>query len=397
LGDLTDITNLEVAKDTVVLLNAVSSPAIDDASYGAIRQALQKYDVKYEDVDPASLDFIDPDPLGRPLSAMRLMGEGAVNSERLLTALEKAHERVGGIAVDGEVISLLTEGGRVRGVMLSSGQKVAGDRVVLAGGVRAQTLLDQLPDLAVRIPRLVCGLGVSCVVRPPAAATPDVVIRTPNRSFACGLHLVPRANGTVYLGATNTIHFTPHAEPHVDDVTFLLNCAVNQVDRSLQSASIVRLQVGNRPVSIDGFPLIGETSLDGLWLASGTYRDGLQISPLLATYIADRLNGKQPGGALEAFSPEREPLQAGTRDQIAADAATHIMASGYERSWTLPANWPPLIQDLFRERCLTFTYALSGTYTPPAEVVVALVRATDKVRDDYRQYYRRVREAWRAA
>jgi glycine/D-amino acid oxidase-like deaminating enzyme len=393
LGESTGITDLLVAQETVVLLNTIGDPAIDDAGYAAIRQALEEYGEPYEDVDPATIDGVDADPLSRPLQAMRLIGEGAVDSARLLTALELAHKRAGGTAVDADVVSITHQAGHVQGVVLSSGEKIIGKHVVLAGGARTQALLDQIPELAERIPRLVSGLGVSCIVQ-PLSAPPQVVLRTPNRSFACGLHLVPRANGAVYLGATNAINFAPQPKPNIDDTTFLLNCAVHQIDRKLQFASIVRLQSGNRPVSLDGFPLIGATSLHGLWLATGTYRDGLHISPLVAAYFADRLQDKRPTGLLDPFNPEREPIQAGTREQIVKDASTHIIASGYERNWTLPVSWPSIIDDLFRDRCLTYTYALSSKYTPPAEVLVALMRAPSDVRDYYRRYYQQVQRTW---
>src|SRR6266567_5077227 len=75
LGELTGVTDLLVAEDTVVLLNTVSSPAIDDAGYAAIRTALTEYNEPYEDIDPAEIDWLDPDPLSRLLRAMLVKGE----------------------------------------------------------------------------------------------------------------------------------------------------------------------------------------------------------------------------------------------------------------------------------------------------------------------------------
>jgi glycine oxidase len=394
LAELTNIGDLVVAQDTVVLLNSAGSPSVDDVGYEAIRRALREYGETPEDVDPAVIEGIDPDPTSRPLRAMRLSGEAAIDSGRLLAALEIGIERAGGTVMDGEVISLFLEYNRVCAVNLADGERIGGSQVVLAGGVRTQALLDHIPELAQRIPRLVCGYGVSCIARPPTGPVPRVVLRTPNRSFACGLHLVPRGNDSVYLGATNTIHFAPQAEPCVDDTNFLLDCAVHQLDKRLSAASIVRLQSGNRPASVDGFPIIGATSLEGLWLASGTYRDGLHMSPLIGNYLAERLQGKQPSKAFDQFTPERQPIQAFSREQIVSEMATHFIASGYERNWAIPAEWPALIEDLFHERCLTFTYALSDTYTPPAETLLALLRAPAKIRDEYRHYYRKVHAAW---
>ncbi|GAA0910697.1 hypothetical protein GCM10009558_098870 [Virgisporangium aurantiacum] len=290
---------------------------------------------------------------------------------------------------------MLHDAGRATGLALADGTRISGDQVVLACGAATQRLIDGVDDLNVRIPRLVHGHGVSVVVR-TAAGTPPArsVLRTPNRSFACGLHLVPRSSGTVYLGATNAIHFDEPAGPGIDDVTFLLGCAVHQLDRRLRVASVERLQSGSRPASFDGFPLIGETSLAGLWLASGTYRDGLHLSPLVAGYLTERLQGKGAPDDLDAFRPERPPIQAFTREEIVDQAGQHILASGYERNWTLPLDWPAVLDELFRDRHLTFAYALSDRYTPPPEILVALLRAPADVRDRYRRHLRRVRDAW---
>jgi glycine oxidase len=400
LADLTGADDLVVAKDTVVLLNSISAPSIDDVGYAAIRQALEEYgqkDEKPEEIDPSAIDGIDADPIARPLQAMRLPGEAAIDSGRLLLALELGLQRAGGAVMEGEVTSLALEHEQVYAVNLDNGTNIAGDQVVLAGGVRTQALLDGIPELARRIPRLVCGYGVSCVVRPPSGPVPSVVLRTPNRSFACGLHLVPRGNDSVYIGATNTINFTPRADPCVHDTHFLLDCAVHQLDKKLHAASIVRLQSGNRPVSIDGFPLIGATSIKGLWLASGTYRDGLHMSPLIASNIARCLQGKRPDPAFQQFVPEREPIQAFNRERIVTETGAHLIASGVERNWAVPVEWPNLIEDMFVERCMTFTYALSSAYTPPPEILLALLRASPTVRDEYRNYYRQVHAMWRGS
>ena len=139
---------------------------------------------------------------------------------------------------------------------------------------------------------------------PEGVDLPNSVIRTPNRAFACGLHCVPRGDGVLYLGATNIISERPKQQALISDVQFLLDCAVDQLNLDLHDAEIISIQVGNRPIPADGFPLIGECCIKGLWLATGTYRDGLHQSPLLARYIADCLADVETFGLdLSAFKP----------------------------------------------------------------------------------------------
>ncbi|MBO7941578.1 FAD-binding oxidoreductase, partial [Streptomyces sp. S9] len=145
------------------------------------------------------------------------------------------------------------------------------------------------------------------------------VLRTPNRAFACGLHAVPRGGGRLYVGATNTLFAQPMLRTSPADMFFLLECALDQLDQDLCAAQLVGWQAGNRPVAVDTCPLIGPTSVEGMWLLAGTYRDGLFLSPLLAQHIADRVCGGD-GLFAETFAPERRPIRLYTPQSARAEA-----------------------------------------------------------------------------
>ena len=110
---------------------------------------------------------------------------------------------------DDEVTAVEVEGGRATGVRLTSGDVLAADHVVVAAGARSLELLENLPDVARRIPPMVSGYGVSVLAETEDHKLPSSVVRTPNRAFACGLHGVPRGDGLLYLGATNIISARP--------------------------------------------------------------------------------------------------------------------------------------------------------------------------------------------
>jgi glycine/D-amino acid oxidase-like deaminating enzyme len=124
-----------------------------------------------------------------------------------------------------------------------------------------------------RCPSGTCSSIATCTAAGLPAALVDTVdrtaprsvLRTPNRAFACGLHVVPRGDGQVYVGATNVISPDPRQTALVSDVLFLLECGVRQVRRNLGRSGLRRIQVGNRPVALDGMPLLGETD----WTACG--------------------------------------------------------------------------------------------------------------------------------
>lgn len=383
-----DEASLFTAQGTFVLLNTMGSAPVDSGNMHAIEAALGEYSEPYETVDPEELDWLAPNDLSRSLRGLWIPGEHAVDSHRLLAKLDQSLVRLGGRIVDGQVRRLSVAGGRVVGVELESGDVLNAEHVVIAAGAQSLTLLDGLEDVRRRIPPMVSGYGVSALVETEDRALPSSVIRTPNRAFACGLHCVPRADGVLYLGATNIISREPRQFAAVGDLQFLLGCAVDQLHTNLAEAALLSVQVGNRPVPADGFPLLGSAGVEGLWLATGTYRDGLHQSPLLARHLASQLEGK--GGEydfLSSFAPVRAPLATGTREQIVRTTVDHMMATGYEHKWNVVSEWPPRIERHLRRYYTATVEELHPRFTPPAELVAAM---TDEIHDALVGYY----QAW---
>ncbi|WP_218105805.1 FAD-dependent oxidoreductase [Micromonospora inyonensis] len=145
---------------------------------------------------------------------------------------------------------------------------------------------------------------------------------------------------------------------------FLIECAMDQLHTGLEDASLQRLQVGNRPIPADGFPLFGR--LDGIanvWMATGTYRDGLHQSPLLAQQMADMLGGREAHPALRDFVPVRPPLPTGTREEIVDTAVDHMLGTGWEAKWTVNGEWPRILSSNLRATYLSIAESLHPTFT----------------------------------
>ena len=68
-------------------------------------------------------------------------------------------------------------------------------------------------------------------------------------------------------------------------------------------------------------PLLGPTSVDGLWLASGQYRNGILFAPAVAAnHVSRQILGK--GAAIAAFDPRRiTPMTFALHPRLAADTA----------------------------------------------------------------------------
>ncbi|MEU2622612.1 FAD-dependent oxidoreductase [Streptomyces sp. NPDC007157] len=381
-----DGTDLLTADGTVVMLNTVGVPDIDTQNFKAIRNTLIEYGEKFEDIDPEDIEWLDAEPTARPLQAMFLPNEHAVNAHALLAQLEEAFLAAGGTLIPEQAVRVDHADGRVRGVELDSGTVLATEQLVLAAGSASQAVLDTVPDQAARIPRLISGYGVSALVDTEDGTAPRSVIRTPNRAFACGLHVVPRGAGHVYVGATNIISPEPRETPLISDVLFLLNCGNRQVRRNLGESGVRAIQVGNRPVALDGMPLLGETELAGLWMMTGTYRDGLTLSPLLAREMTALLLGEEPGIELDLFRPVRSPIQPLSREEIVEATVTHMLATGYESNWTVPVEWPFTIEHYLRVAYTRIADEFDPAFTPPPELL-ASSRIHPSIAQALRDYY----------
>ncbi|WP_242215257.1 FAD-binding oxidoreductase [Bacillus cereus group sp. BfR-BA-01383] len=378
------------ADGTIVMLNTVGLGEIDTANYEAIRTSLQHYNEPFEDIDPVDIEWLDPETTSRPLRALYIPNEHAVDSNKLLDRLERAFIRLGGTLIHEKASGLEYERGQVNALVLSSNERLISNRIVLAAGAKTQELLDSIPDVSARIPRLVSGYGVSALVSTEDGTSPKSVIRTPNRAFACGLHIVPRQQGEVYVGATNIISPQAVETPLLNDVTFLLDCAYRQIRRSLAKSRMSKLQVGNRPVSLDGFPLLGETDLNGLFVMTGTYRDGLTLSPYLAREMAKLVCGEEMDTDLKEFQPVRSPIQPMTRKETITEAIDHMLATGYESDWRIPVEWKNIIEFNMYPSYEKYTAELDSQFTPPADLLAAS-RVHTSIADMLRHYYAAVR------
>lgn len=355
---------------THVILNSAGSAQVDSVNYAAIEQTLRDYQTPYTPVVADQLEWMNACDLVRPMQALLIPDENAIDPNLLLEKLDAALLGTGGEIVEANARSVLTEGHCVTGVALHGGRHIAATHVVIAAGIDSLSLLDGQAEVQRCIPPLFAGYGVSLLLRlKPGQRGPQTVIRTPNRAFACGLHCVPRGPDLLYVGATNILTEQPRTQALVSDVQFLLDCAVDQLNLDLHDASIVDIQVGNRPIPADGFPLLGECGYDGLWLATGTYRDGLHQSPLLAAWIADRIEGLENRLDLSCFAPVREPLPGLARAETVAETVRQMFATGYEYRWNIKPYWMPLLDQGMSDNYTRLIDALHPRFTPPPELV----------------------------
>lgn len=318
---------LQVAHDTFVVLNTVGAE-LDSINFAAMTSALQEYAGAWSEVEPCEIPGYNPRTDRRGLRAIHLPSEGAVDARRVLIALEARVRRAGVRVLDQSVSCLLTHSDLITGVRLKDGHVIRAGVVVVAAGAKSEALvrsaiedLDMMPTFP--------GLGFAMVGRRVTGKPFRSVVRTPNRAFACGLHVVPLGNGREYLGATNQIAPDVTTAAILSDVWFLSQCAMQQLDQEMVRHEIEQFRTGNRPVALDGFPLIGWLVPSNLYLMTGTYRDGFHCAPLLAAHAADEMQGIE-GVVDRMFRPMRRPIVTRTIEDSIEEYVHHSLAAWYE-------------------------------------------------------------------
>ncbi|MFB6612765.1 hypothetical protein ACFCV9_00830 [Streptomyces sp. NPDC056367] len=145
------------------------------------------------------------------------------------------------------------------------------------------------------------------------------------------------------------------------------------------------LHHGNRPLGLDGHPVIGPTTREGLWGAGGTHRDGLHVSPLIATALAQALLA--PGGVchelpgeLRPWDPCRTLITDLTREQAATETATHHAALAAESRMRPPltGDWPGTLSEAYLRMMEQAYAAMPDGYVPPPDLAPWRTRTPDR-------------------
>ncbi|MEU1813104.1 FAD-dependent oxidoreductase [Micromonospora aurantiaca (nom. illeg.)] len=274
----------------------------DTANLKAIAAAAETHGYRAEFATPADVPGLAPQI--RAHEALWLPDEASVDPAALveaLTAVLQAHRRCRWLNTTADTV---TECGEHLAVHAGDGSTVLTAHLVLAAGSGMTGLLDPVLAEQVAAPPVRSGRGVSMLVRAPFAL--PAAVRTPNRGFACGSHMVPRGDGTVYLGATNRLSTEPDYAQRatLDEIATLMHDATAELNTALRDAGLVEVRVGHRPVTLDHLPLFGRTAHPMVHLATGTYRCGILLAPHAARLVADGIIA--PGSTSgHPYSPQR--------------------------------------------------------------------------------------------
>jgi glycine oxidase len=180
-------------------------------------------------------------------------------------------------------------------VKTSAGELVRGGAVVLAAGAESGAIHGMPPEITASV-RPVKGqlLHLSGPVERPLLS---MTVR------GTGTYLVPRGDGRLIVGAT--VEEAGFDTRVTAGAVFELLRAAYELVPGVVELTLTETVVGLRPGSIDNAPLIGETSVPGLFAATGHYRNGILLAPVTACALVERLVTGTAPALIESFSPLR--------------------------------------------------------------------------------------------
>jgi len=250
-----------------------------------LEQALawaDRFGVPLEPIGRERIAELEPALADPPAQAIWLPGVAQVRNPRMVAALRLDLERRGvDIRESAEVRKIIAAGGRVKGLETGQGLLEA-SRVIVCAGAWTAGLLEQLGELIqvqpVRGQMILFG------------AEPGVVNRI---VLWRGRYLIPRLDGQILMGST--VEHTGFDKETTDAaLTELSDMSIRRFP-ALRRYPIKRHWAGLRPGSPQGIPYIGAyPGLNGLYINSGHFRNGLVLAPASARLLADLVLARPP-------------------------------------------------------------------------------------------------------
>jgi glycine oxidase len=229
------------------------------------------------------------------LSALRFPLDIQVENRRLIAALTASAEKHQVRLMTGtDVLSVQVERGRVTGIETSRGLMSA-PVIIIACGAWSSFVKTEgvaLPPVQIEPVRgqMLCFEAQQRLARH--------VIYSPRG------YLVPRLDGRLLAGSTTEAAGFDKSVTGAG-VHMIMNHAL-EIAPEVGRLALADAWAGLRPCSPDELPVIGPTSsVQGLFYATGHYRNGILLAPITGDLIAEVVLSGRATPLLEAFTPDR--------------------------------------------------------------------------------------------
>ena len=222
--------------------------------------------------------------LQAPKEALFAANEGFVHPVHIVDWTRGKAMQSGAVFVTGEV-EAVAQGG----VVLADGNRIdANAVVVMAGNATADVFAPLGPNVPMnKRPGIVMQFAPCRSVLPYVMATPELDLWQDDK----GMILASSALSKTAADADKL------AVARAEEV-------VQSLFPELPGVKVQKTIKRNRPIPADGFPVVGRSGVDGVWLA--VTHSGMTLAPVIAQALADDILGRPARHDLARFSLERD-------------------------------------------------------------------------------------------
>lgn len=277
----------------------------NEASFaGALQRmrSLEASGIRARACSPAEVTALEPalSPVQSELAGgIHYLDDEGGDAFVFCTQLARAARRMGVEFVFGtQVDCLRTDGGRLRSVNCG-GRTIEADAFVIAAGSYSAELVE---PLGIRLPiRPVKGYSIT-VRRGATLGAP----RLPVIDHALHMAIVPVGSDRIRIAGTAEFagYDLSITRARIDNLLALLKRVLPEFSRELQVDDI-EPWTGLRPVSVDGVPVLGRTSIPNLYLNTGHGHLGWTLAAGSGRAVADVVAGVKPALSMKPYDPNR--------------------------------------------------------------------------------------------
>jgi glycine oxidase len=262
--------------------------------------------LKIEKLTTDALFKLEPAVTKSATGAYFIADDHQVDNRLLMEALAVAIRQAGVEVIENEeVTALIVEENCVKGVRCGEKEIDAG-AVLVAAGSWSGDLLAPFGLNAKTVP----ARGQMIAVK--SSAIHHVL-------HSSRIYLVPRRGGRLLIGAT--IEYAGFEKAvTAKGIHSLLGAAIELVPE-ISQAEIMETWAGFRPDTVDHLPILGNSAIENLWLATGHYRNGILLAPITAELMAQSILQNRVADELQPFGIER--FAKSNAESLAGTIANH--------------------------------------------------------------------------
>lgn len=262
----------------------------DIAEADRIVNKLSSFEYKVHLIDSQQIQHLEPNLKIIPDQAVFAENEGAIDAVLTTKLLVAAAGNAGAdIRFNTTLLSLITSGSRIKGVVTANGNLNA-DMVVLATGTGTAALCQSV------------GLTLPIDISPAILMKFRTQQRFVNRIVSNPFMEIRAASNELMLAAEDYIDESVENNPQA--IARRTSETIKKHWQGTEQIELINTMVGKRPVPKDGQPIIGRTpDIDGLYLS--VMHPGVTLAAIAGRLATDEIISDQDNVLLSAYRPNR--------------------------------------------------------------------------------------------